>query len=204
MIALAVGLGVLGIIALRRARYRCGGAGYYGYGWHGPWAPHPDDAHGEGGDDDGAHGHHGPHRRHRRGGPPWMRGRRGRRGRWMLHAALSRIDATPAQERAIVGEIDRFRERVSGVREGLKDANLDLAAAVRGPLLDDAALGAVLGRVDGATSEARAAALDALRNIHAVLDDKQRAELADMIERRGGRGGGAGGGRGWFRMGPYR
>ena len=189
MIALAVGLGVLGLIALRRARHGCYAGGGDGYGWHGPWAAY---------EGDGEHERHGRHRRHRRGG------RRGRRGRWMLHAALSRIDATPAQERAIVGEIDRLRERVSGVRDGLRDANLDLAAAVRGPLLDDAALGAVLGRVDGATSEARAAALDALRNVHAVLDDKQRAELADMIERRGGGGRGPGGRGGWFRMGPYR
>ena len=192
MIALAVGLGVLGFFALRRARRRCYVDGGYGYGWHAPWYEEEDEAHGE-----HAHRHH---RRHR-GGPPWMRGRRGRRGRWMLHAALSRIDATPAQERAIVGEIDRLRERVSGVRDGLRDANVDLAAAVRGPLLDDAALGAVLGRADAATSEVRAAALDALRNIHAVLDDKQRGALADMIERRGG---GSGGGGGWFRMGPYR
>jgi hypothetical protein len=186
MIALAVGLGVLGFFALRRARRGCY-AGEYGYGWQAPWAAYEGEA---------EHAHH--HRRHR-----GHRGRRGRRGRWMLHAALSRIDATPAQERAIVGEIDRLRERVSGVRDGLHDTNVDLAAAVRGPLLDDAALGAVLGRVDGATSEVRAAALDALRNIHAVLDDKQRAALADLIERRGG-GRGSGGAGGWFRMGPYR
>jgi uncharacterized membrane protein len=127
----------------------------------------------------------------------------------MLHAALSRIDATPAQERVIVGEIDKLKERVRSVRGGLADANVDLAAAVRGPVLDDAALGAVLGRADGATSEVRAAALDALRNIHAVLDEKQRAELADIIETRSfrgrerGRRGGSGGG-GWHRMGPYR
>src|SRR5690349_10094474 len=108
MIALAVGLGVLGIFALRRARRRCHGGGY---GWYGPWADYaggyghyeedegePNAEHGHG------HGEHGGHRWH--GGPPWRRphGRRGwrgggRRGRWMLHAALARIDATPAQER---------------------------------------------------------------------------------------------------------
>ena len=49
-------------------------------------------------------------------------------------------------------------------------------------MLDDAALGAVLGRVDAATGEARAAMLDALRDIHAVLDDKQRAQLADLLD----------------------
>jgi uncharacterized membrane protein len=244
MIALAVGLGVLGIFALRRARRRCYAGGY---GWYGPWADygaaygsyHGDDD-GDGDDEHGANGEHdhgerphddhghGGHRWH--GGPPWMHGRRGgpwgrhggrgrggrggrggwggRRGRWMLHAALSRIDATPAQERVIVGEIERLQERMRDARTGMRDMRGDLAAALRGPVLDDAALGAVLGRVDGATGEARAAALDALRNIHAVLDEKQRAMVADMIERRGGRDrgrrGGGGGGAGWFRMGPYR
>ena len=54
--------------------------------------------------------------------------------------------------------------------------------AIRASELDDAALGAVLGRDDGATADARAAVLEALRNIHAVLDDKQRAHLADILE----------------------
>jgi hypothetical protein len=120
----------------------------------------------------------------------------------MLHAALARIDATPAQERVIVGEIDKLQERVREARGNVGGARVDLSAALRGPVLDDAALGAVLGRVDGVTGDTRAAAIEALRNIHAVLDDKQRAQLADLIEHGGGRGGGGGGG-GW-RMGPYR
>jgi uncharacterized membrane protein len=200
MIALAVGLGVLGIFALRRARRRCYGGGYRAYGWYGPWAS----ADGCGDGDCEEHGEHGEHGY----GPPWMRGRHhrhGRRGRWgrrwMMNRALDRIDATPAQERVIVGEIERLQERLRDTRSGLKDARVDLAAALRGPVLDDAALGAVLGRVDGATGEARGAVLEALRNIHAVLDDKQRGLLADMLERRRGGGGGAGGG---FRTGPYR
>ena len=47
-------------------------------------------------------------------------------------------------------------------------------------VLDDGALGAVLGRVDAATSDARNAIVDALRNIHGVLDDTQRDHLADL------------------------
>lgn len=201
MIALAVGLGVLGILALGRAR-RCHRGGV------GPWASYGEDGHGE----PDVHGHHGRHGWHRGGPPWWMRHRhRGRRGRrWMLHFALERLDATPAQERVIVGEIDRLQQRVRDVRGSLDGAHVDLAAAVRGPALDDAALGAVLGRADTATAEVRAAALDALRAIHAVLDDKQRAELADILETRDLRGRrdrerGRGGSRGdWFRMGPYR
>jgi len=161
MICLALGIGILGVVAMRRAHRRCHGYGH-GYGWHGPWGGH-----------------------HRHGG----------RRRWMMHAALSRIDATPAQERFIVGELDKVKERVQGAKHNLADARGDLAAAMRGPVLDDAALGAVLGRVDAATGEARTALMDGLRNIHGVLDDKQRAQVADMLDQ------GAGG---WWRTGPYR
>lgn len=162
MMCLAIGLGVLGFMAMRRAR-RCHGGGY---GWHGPWAT--------------------------RG---WRHGRHGHRpGNWMLHAGLARIDASPAQERFIINEVEKVRDRVHAAKAGLGDARGDLAAAVRGPSLDDAALGGVLGRTDAATAEARAAILDGLRAIHGVLDDNQRAKVADMLDSRGG----------WWRTGPYR
>jgi len=167
MTCLAIALGVLGFAAMRRAHHRC--HGHFGYGWHSPFGSgfHPR--------------HHG--------------GFRHARGRMMLHALFSRIDASPAQERAIIGQVDKLVERVHHAKVGVKDARGDLAAALRGSVLDDAALGAVLGRVDGATGEARAAVVDALREIHGVLDDKQRAQLADMLDHGGG----------WWRgFGPYR
>ena len=167
MICLALGLGILGFAAARHAR-RCH-RGYCGHhGWH--------------------HHHHGWH-----GGGSWGGGW-GRRG---LYMALSRLDATPAQERAIVAEVDRLRERLHGAKAGVRDARPDLAAALRGPVLDDAALGAVLGRVDAATTEARSAVTDALRNIHGLLDQRQREQVADLLDSGLWRGGSAGGG-------PYR
>ena len=81
--------------------------------------------------------------------------RGGRRGLYML---LSRIDASPAQERAIIGEVDRLKSRLRDLRGGVKDTRADLAAALRGPTLDDAALGA-------------------------VLDERQRETLADLVDR---------------------
>ncbi|MBL0218041.1 MAG: periplasmic heavy metal sensor [Myxococcales bacterium] len=161
MICLAIGIGLLGVAAMRRARHCHGHGGHHYQGWRG-W-----------------HGHHGHH---------------GRRN-WMLNAALARIDATPAQERVIVGEIEKLQERMYGARTNLKAARGDLAAAIRGPMLDDAALGAVLGQVDASTGEARSAMIDALRNVHAVLDDRQRATVGDLIDRNGG---------GFWRRGPYR
>lgn len=112
----------------------------------------------------------------------------------MVHAVLARLDATPAQERFIIAELEKLSDRVHAAKGTLRETRGDLAAALRGPALDDAALGAVLGRVDGASTEVRAAALDALRAIHGVLDDKQRAELGDMLDKGGG----------WWRGGPYR
>jgi len=174
MICLALGLGILGFAAARKAR-RCHRGYGYGYGcghhgWHG-W-----------------HGHEGG----------WSGGGFGGFGRRGLYMALSRLDATPAQERAIVGEVDRLRERLRGAKASMRDARPDLAAAIRGPLLDDAALGAVMGRVDGATTEARAAVTETLRNIHGLLDERQREQVADLLD------------HGWFRRGggpgggPYR
>lgn len=167
MTCVAIAIGVMGFIAMRRAHRRC--HGYYGHGWHGPFGH-------------GWYGHHGWHGRH------------GGRARMVLHALFMRIDASPAQERAIIAEVEKLQDRVRGAKAGLHDARGDLAAALRGPVLDDAALGAVLGRADAATGEARGAVLDALRGIHGVLDDRQRAQLADLLDRGG-----------WWRgFGPYR
>jgi len=167
MTCLAVAIGILGIAAMRRAHRRR--HGYYGYGCGGPFGY-------------GFRGHHGFGGRHAR-------------GRWMLHALFSRIDASPAQERAIINEVEKLQDRVRGAKGGMREARGDLAAALRGPVLDDAALGAVLGRVDAATGEARSAVVDALRGIHGLLDDRQRAQVADLLDRGGGWWGGSG---------PYR
>src|SRR5579859_5098650 len=169
MTALAFVFAIIALVAMRRARH-C--HGYYGYGWHGPFG----------------HDHH----------DHWggWHGRRHARARMMLRALFMRIDATPAQERAIVAQVEKLQDRLRAAKAGMHDARGDLAAALRGPLLDDAALGAVLGRVDTATGEARSALVEALRGVHDVLDDRQRSQVADLLDRGHG---------GWWRgFGPYR
>jgi hypothetical protein len=169
MTALAIVIGVLGIMALRRA-HRCH-HGYYGHGWDGP------------------HGH-GCHSSRGWGWPG-----RSTRHRMMLRWLFHRIDASPAQERAIVAEIETLQDRLRAAKAGVHDARGDLAAALRGPVLDAAALGAAVGRVDTATGAVRSAVVDALRGVHGVLDDRQRGQLADLLDRGGG----------WWRgFGPYR
>lgn len=138
------------------------------------------------------------HARRCHGGGGGYRHHYGRR-RWMLHHALSRIHASPAQERAIIAELEKLEERLWGARRNLTDSREDLAAAIKGPVLDDAALGAVMGRVDAATGEIRSAVVDTLRAVHGLLDDGQRALVADMLVRQAGPFP-----RGAWRQGPYR
>ncbi|MEO8842974.1 MAG: periplasmic heavy metal sensor [Kofleriaceae bacterium] len=163
MICLALGLGILGFVAVRRARgyHHCSS---HGGGYGPPWQ----------------HWHHHGGRHHRG-----------------LYMVFNRLDCSPAQERAIISEVDQLKHKLRDTKWGMRDARGDLAAALRGPTLDDAALGAVLGRVDAATGAARAAVLEAMRNVHAVLDDRQREQLAELLD---------GGDGGWFKRGgsPYR
>ena len=71
---------------------------------------------------------------------------------------------------------------------------------MRSPQHGDAALGAMLGRVDAATSDARNAIVEALRNIHGVLDNNQRETLADLVDRGPWARRRSGGGGGPYRM----
>ena len=115
-------------------------------------------------------------------------GRHGGRRRWMLDYALERIDASPAQERAIIAEVDLLEDRLHGARRGMRDLRGPLADAVAGSELDEGALAGVLQGVDQASGEARAAVVEALRKIHALLDDKQRAQVASLLGRGAARG----------------
>ena len=160
MLLLAIGLGAVGFMALRRAHCRAHGGGRCGGRGHGRHH----------------HGHHGWHGRH------------GGRRRWIVDMALERIDASPAQERAIIAELDQLEERLHGARRGLRDLRGPLADAVAGSELDEGALAGVLHGVDQASGEARAAVVEALRKIHALLDDKQRAQLGALLGRGAARG----------------
>src|ERR1051325_6062589 len=97
MTALAIVIGVLGIMALRRAhRWH---HGYYGHDGYGPF--------GHGCHSRGWHGWHGRHHG---------------RMRMMLHGLFMRIDASPAQERAIIAELEKLQERLRGGSAGCPEA----------------------------------------------------------------------------------
>jgi Spy/CpxP family protein refolding chaperone len=117
--------------------------------------------------------------------------------RWFLRALFERLDTTPGQEKAIVAALDELRENRSVLREEAKQTRGDLGRAVAGGLIDDSTLEETFHRHDRQLAQLRVSFTEALKKITEVLDERQRKQVASMLE------GGWGGFRGGFR-GPYR
>jgi Spy/CpxP family protein refolding chaperone len=114
------------------------------------------------------------------GDGPWGHGFR-RRGRGVLFSVLERLDATPAQEKAIMGAIDDLRDTAADLRSTLRGARQDLAAAIRAPSFDASAV-AQSTAFDQIADRFTAAVATTLARIHEVLDERQRKMLGELIE----------------------
>ena len=166
------------LTTLRRGgRGGCGGYGYGRFGGHeGPWGHHHGGRRGRGG----------------WGGGFGFRGGR----RHMLAFLFERLDTTASQEKVIAAALDELREAMSGHHGELRRTRADVAAATRSPSFDETRLGELFARHDDVMTEMRKSFVGALGKIHAVLDDRQRERLADLIEGEGFYRGFARGGEG--------
>lgn len=147
----------------------CGPGAGYGGPYGGPYRDH------------GHHDHDHDHGRRGRGG--WgFRGFRGFGPRAVIDHVLARLDATPAQERAIYAAIDEFRQTAKAQRGELEESRKDVAKALRADSFDAVLLGDTFGRQDTKIEEVRKAFVGALSKIHDALDDRQRRILAELVE----------------------
>ena len=136
----------------------------------------------------GHHGCHGPrhHRgwgRHHRGGP--RRGPGGPFGRRALHRLFERLDTTPDQERVIREAFDEVFAEGGKMREharGLGDATRETMAA---ELFTEDVLEQAFADQDAAIARFRESVKHGLKEIHEVLDERQRQELSSMMRRFG-------------------
>jgi Spy/CpxP family protein refolding chaperone len=109
-----------------------------------------------------------------------------------LRAIFSRLDTTPGQEKEIRSAIEEFRAAARESKDSLAASRSSVAQAVKGEVFDEIAIGDATVKADAATGKVKSALEAALRRIHAVLDPKQRARLAELLEqgpsafRRGG------------------
>jgi uncharacterized membrane protein len=172
----------IALVKVLRRRFGFRRFGHYGGGYgpgyacadHGAWSPY------EGG------GERGPYRRRWIDDddepPPWQGRRRGGLG-W--RAIFERLDATPAQEKAIRSAFDDLRSKARTVKDDVRAMRHDLAGSFRHESLDAETLGTVASRASGAVDALRDAAIGALLKVHEALDEKQRAMLADTLESSG-------------------
>jgi len=116
-----------------------------------------------------------------RGGPFWLRG------------LFERLDTSPAQEKVIREAIEEARRSASELREEGRHTRADVAKAVKSPSFDETIMGELFARHDTHLEKMRKDAVGVIAKVHAVLDDRQREQLAEMIER-GPFGGGRHGG----------
>ena len=145
-------------------------------GWHGGWGRHGWGGHGPDGDDWGASlGDDG-------GAEGWGGGIRGKR--FFIRSVLSRVQATPAQERAIGVAFEEFRNDMKKLGGGeARRSRQELADALRGSTFDGVVLGEQFARHDTVIEGARKAFVGLVARTHDALEPEQRARLASLVER---------------------
>jgi hypothetical protein len=172
---------LIGLIkTLRGGRYGYGGGCGSGYGYGGGWGGGCGSGYGGGWGGRGRHGGWGGWR-----GGSWGDG--GGRGGWggpgvFLRALYERLDATPAQEKAIAQAVEEIVEAARKHRGELHASRADVAKGMRAEAFDEVLFGEMFARHDQAMESFRKTAFGALARVHDALDEKQRARLADLIE----------------------
>ena len=105
-----------------------------------------------------------------------------RGGRFFFRRVLDRLDTTPGQEKVIRTAISDFKEEAYNLRGEVRGTRGELAEALRSPELDKAALDRVFEKHDELIEKLRASFLRTADQVHGTLDERQRKQLADMIE----------------------
>lgn len=120
------------------------------------------------------------------GGPGHGRGYGSRRGfgarRSAVRGFLERLETTPGQEKAIIAALDELEGDGALLRAESRQTRADLARAVSIGMVDDAALEETFARHDRLLAPLRVSFVEALRKITEVLDDRQRKQLAKLLE----------------------
>jgi len=98
--------------------------------------------------------------------------------RWIFE----RLDTTPGQERVIRSVVDDFVDHAKSARRDVEATRSDVARAVGADSFDAEAMGEAFAKHDGALDDVRKALVESLAKIHEVLDERQRARLAELIE----------------------
>jgi Spy/CpxP family protein refolding chaperone len=134
------------------------------------------------------------------GGHGWGHGACGGPRAWGRYAVfgplLERLETTPGQEKAIRAAIDGVVEAAAAAKQRVFRSREQVAAVFRSEAFDEVLVSGVITGCDEAVEQVRGAMVDGLAKVYEALDPRQRALVAEWLER--GTGPHACGG------GPYR
>ena len=116
-------------------------------------------------------------------------GRRGGPGGWSWRGRMrwifERLDTSPGQEKVMVEAADALSDALGKLRGEMGSARATLAQALRGETFDAAALREMDAKHDALLEELRKTLRASMAQVHEALDDRQRRELADLLEHGG-------------------
>jgi hypothetical protein len=118
--------------------------------------------------------------------------------RGMLRGVFERLDTSPAQEKVMTEAARELFDAALPLRDELRSTRREIAKAMRGPSLDEVAMGELFARHDDVLRDVRKRFVGSLARVHDVLDARQRDALAEALE------GGFGRALGGRALGPYR
>jgi hypothetical protein len=110
------------------------------------------------------------------------------RARRMLRFVYERLGTSPAQETVLADAAEAIASAAGSFRGELQQSRGDLARALASESFDVDALKAAFGRHDERMKALREVLTTQGTRVHDVLDGRQRAALADFLERAPGRG----------------
>ncbi len=100
-----------------------------------------------------------------------------------LYRVLSRLETSPGQEKVIRTALEDLRQASRQTCSEARDARPQLAEMIRAEQLDKAALGSWFETRHDSLRDLQSRIERALGDIHDVLDDRQKKELAHLVER---------------------
>ena len=104
--------------------------------------------------------------------------------RYFIRAVLRRVNATPAQERAIGAAVEEFRADMKKLGGGeARRSRQEIADALRRPTFDGVVMGEQFARHDTVIEGARKAFVGLVARVHDTLEPEQRTQLASLVER---------------------
>jgi hypothetical protein len=162
---------LFGMFYVLRRPYAFAHRGGWHRGWHGDYGRH-------GWQDGGSWGGRGPGRGFGETG----------RARRMLRWVYERLGTSPAQETVLADAAEAVTGAAESFRGEWEQSRGDLARALRSEAFDVDALRTAFGRHDERINALREVLMTQGARVHDVLDGRQRAALADFLERAPGRG----------------